>query len=175
VIIRHFRSLFFVAAGLVCLPGLGSATLIVNGPIVNTPLSFHANLTWTNPSAFDSLDLGNAPWDVDVFASGQGQFALTIAQHAFAPNPGDAQFGGNLQIIIQAITPGVGGGTFTDTALHPASDFDKLTVRITPDVPGQSSTIDISADHELVPEPGTLGLGAASGAILLILRRRRVC
>jgi hypothetical protein len=171
---RKLFPVLFALAILVGAPGVGSASLILNGPITNTPLFFQASVLWQNPSSFDTLDLSptNTPWDVSLTASGFAGFALIVAQHAVAPDPSDVPFGANLQILFNGVTPGVGGGTQSFTGAHPAEHFDKLTVTITPDVPGQSSMIDITAEHQFIPEPGTLGLGVI-GASLLLFRRRR--
>lgn len=165
------RPLLFAFAVLTLFPAMSSATLVTNGVVTNTPLLFQASLTWTNPSIVDSLDLGNAPWDMNVLASA-GSLQLTFGQHAFAPHSGDDPFGGNMSVLFQSIAPGSGGGTKTARAVHPESHYDSLTVTVTPVTAGVSS-IAITAEHIATPEPATMGLGALGASVLLFARRFR--
>jgi hypothetical protein len=137
-------------------------------------LLFQASLTWENSLTFDELDLSatNTPWDVRASGSSLAQFVLVFAQHTVGAHINDSPFGGNLQILFTAITPGVGGSTQSVLSAHPASHSDRLTVTITPTVAGVSSTIDIMAEHQAIPEPSTLALGAL-GACLLFAGGRR--
>jgi hypothetical protein len=164
--------ILFAAILFVCLPGVGSATLIVNS-VSNTPSSFAANLTWSEPSVVDSVDLGSSPWSIKVIASGIGDVLLVMGQHAFSFHSGEAPYGGALQLIFQGVSPGVGSASSHDLALHPFNHYDHLNASVIPIGLNQSS-IQINAVHTThTPEPGTFGLATMTAAAMFLLVRLR--
>jgi hypothetical protein len=160
--------LLLAVIGLVCLPSVGNATLIVNGPVTDTALMFDANLTWT-AGGVDSpfVNIGN--WIV-VLSASQGVLLQAVVVHNVAPHPGELAPNPNVLVgSIPGAAPG-GNGMASVTVNHPVGPHaDSLNVVLTSTGPN-SSDIDITAVHA-IPEPATWWLAAIGAGFVFIGRK----
>jgi hypothetical protein len=169
-------ALIFLAS----LPGIGSATLIVDPNITNTAELYSATVYWEQggnsvAETLTTAELGFAPWALSLFASQVLGLEVTFAMHAEGPHAGDVNPNPNsLLVSLLGVTPGAGAATGSNTVVHPtletAEHFDRLIVSVQA-LTETRSAITISAVH-MVPEPGSVSLAVIGASVLFLVRKR---
>jgi len=177
---RSFLPLLLTVIVMVCGPAIASATLMVVS-VVNDPLNYTAIVDWEaggNSEEHLGLDfLGSTPWNGGLLTDQTQGTATAFVVHYVAPHAGETPLGGGGTAIANAVIPGIGSGSVSDSSLHPGGGhFDRLSITVAPTLPGVSR-ITISATHDpaAVPEPSSfalLGTALAGGAFTLRRWRR---
>ena len=177
---RSFLPLLLTVIVIVSGPAIANATLTVVS-VVNDPLNYTAIVDWEaggSNEEFLGLDyLGSSPWNGGLITDQIQGIATGIVVHYVAPHTGETPLGGGGTAIANAVIPGIGSSSVSDSSLHPGdSHFDRLSITVAPTLPGVSRiTITATHDPAAVPEPSSLALlgTALAGGVFTLRPRRR--